>query len=175
MTKQKSQIYIMLAVILFGSLYVYIQYLFLPQWNVIKEKSAHLSAIQGQLTKLEDSSKILSDLQQQQKDLMVQVSELANKVPKKLDKPDIMLTVSSMAKSNGLSPKSLSYDPLKEEDGIYSMGLNFSCTGPEENVYNLVEDFLKGNKYIFALDSISISPAEGGVSASMRLVTYGYK
>ncbi len=109
------------------------------------------------MTKLEESYKVLSSLKDEAKDLKAQVSVLDKKVPKKMDKPDIMLTIYNMARNNGLSPESLSYEPIKDEGSHLTMGMSFTCTGPAENIYALVEQFLTGNKYIFALDSISFS------------------
>jgi type IV pilus assembly protein PilO len=175
MNKQKNQIIILLAVIFLGVLYAFIQYLFLPQWDILKEKSAHIAERQAYLKKLEENDKILSSLKDQALDLTAQVSMLDKKIPKKLDKPNIMLTIYSMAKNIGLSPKSLNYDPINDEGEFYSMGMNFFCAGSAENIYTFTEQFLNVDKYTFTLDSISISPGEGGVSANMRLVAYAYK
>lgn len=175
MNKQKNQILILLGVIMTGVLYVYIQYFFLPQLGVLKEKTDHLAARQAYLWKLEENDRILPSLKEQAQDLTVQASALDKSVPKKVDKPDIMLTVYNLAKKNALNPKNLNYEPVKDEGGFYTMGMNFDCTGSAESVYRLAEQFLQGNKYIFVLDSISMSPGEGGVSAKMRLVAYIYK
>lgn len=175
MSKQKNQLLILVVLIVAGALYAYIQYLFLPQFAVLKEETAHLAERKAYLTKLEENFKILPSLKEQVKVLTAQAGELSRDIPLKADKPDIMLSIYNMAKDNGLNPLSLNYSPVKEEAGIITMGMDFTCTGPEENVYALVEKFFEDNKYIFALDSISINPGEGGVSAKMHLVAYFYR
>ncbi|NLI91836.1 MAG: type 4a pilus biogenesis protein PilO [Peptococcaceae bacterium] len=175
MNKQKNQILFLAAVIVLGILYAYVQYLFIPEWGVLKQKTAQVSERQAYLTRMENSYKDFSALKQQSSSLKAQVSVLDKKVPKKLDKPDIMLTIYNLAKNNGLSPKSLTYEPIKDEGQYLTMGMNFSCTGPAENIYTLVDQFLKGNKYIFALDSISFTSNKDGSTANMRIVAYAYK
>lgn len=176
MSKQKSQILILAVVIILGFLYAYIQYFFIPEWGILKGKNTEVSERREYLTKLEESYRILPDLQEEVKALETQASTLEKKVPMKLDKPDIMLTIYNLAKDNGISPKSLSYEPVTDEGNYLTMGMTFSCTGPVENIYTLVEKFLNGNKYIFALDSINFSKEEDGTSTvDMRIVAYVYK
>lgn len=176
MNKQKNQILILAGVVIVGFLYAYIQYFFIPQWSVLKGKNAEVSERREYLTQLEESYKVYPSLKEEVQSLKSEVSTLEKKVPVKLDKPDIMLTVYNLAKNNGISPKSLSYEPIKDEGNYLTMGMSFYCTGPAENIYTLVEKFLSGNKYIFALDSISLGQDESGsTSANMRIVAYVYK
>lgn len=175
MNKQKNQIIILAAVIGIGLLYAYMQYLFIPQWATLKEKSAHVTERQAYLTHLVESYKLLSTLKEEVVDLEAQASILDKKVPKKLDKPDIMLTIYSMAKKNGLTPKSLGYEAIQDEGTFLSMPLTFSCSGPQANVYTLLQQFMNNNKYIFALDSISFSPGNEETTTTMRIVAYAYK
>ncbi len=175
MNKHKNQIIILVAVIGIGLLYAYIQNLFIPQWANLKDISAYAAERQAYLAKLEESYKVLSTLEEEAVDLEVQASILDNKMPKKLDKPDIMLTIYSMAKKNGLAPKSLGYEAIQDEGAFLSMPMTFSCTGPQANVYTLLQQFLNNNKYIFTLDSISFSQKNEETTTTMLIVAYAYK
>ncbi|HHV63655.1 MAG TPA: type 4a pilus biogenesis protein PilO [Peptococcaceae bacterium] len=174
MSKEKNQILILLALVLFGVLYAYVQYLFLPQLSILKDKTAYLTAREAYLQKLEDNSKILSSLKSQVVVLNTQAAKLEQEIPIYADKPDMMLTIYNMAKRFGLSPLSLNYSPLQEEDGYYTMGIDFTCKGPEHQVYALVRSLLRNTDYIFALDNISIRPGTEGVSANMHFIAYFY-
>ncbi|RNC29307.1 MAG: hypothetical protein AWM53_00660 [Candidatus Dichloromethanomonas elyunquensis] len=175
MNKQRNQFLILTFIIILGGLYAYIQYLFIPEWRGLKEETSRVSQRQADLARMETGYKEFSSLKQQASSLKAQASMLDKKVPKKLDKPDIMLTIYNMAKSLSLSPKSLTFEDVKDEGQYLTMGMNFSCTGSPENVYTLVDQFLKGNKYIFALDSISFIPGTEESTVKMRIVAYAYK
>jgi len=175
MNKQKNQLLILIAVIMVGILYAYIQYLFIPQWSILVEKSAQVSDRKAYLTRLEESYQGFSVLKEQAVDLKAQVSTLDSKIPKKLDKPDIMVTIYNMAKKNAVIPQSLSYEPVKDEGGYLTMGMNFSCVGSPENIYTLVQQFQEGNPYIFVLDSIQFGEGGGPTQTNMRIVAYVYQ
>lgn len=175
MNKQKQQVLVLAAIVLAGGLYAYFQFLLYPEWVGLKAESAQLAARQAYLERLENSNKDYAALKQQASALKTQLAALDKKTPKKMDKPDIMLTIYNMAKRNGVSPQSLAYEDIKDEGSSYSMGMNFSCTGPAENIYALIDQFQKGDKYILALDSISLNQGENASTANMRLVAYAYK
>jgi Tfp pilus assembly protein PilO len=175
MNKPKNQIIILIAFIILGVVYAYIQYLFIPQWNILKDGSAYIAEREAYLHKLEENDKILPNLKSRTLDITAQAVMLDKQITKKLDKPNIMLTIYSMAKNVGLNPKSLNYEPIYDEGEYFSMGMNFSCGGSAESVFTLVEQLSNVDKHTFALDSISIVSVEGGVSADLRLVAYAYK
>lgn len=174
MSKQKNQIFILIFIILVGLLYVYVQYLFLPQMAILKGQTNYLTERKAYLENLKDNASRLPELQEQKALLQVRADELEKRVPRDLDKPEIMLTVYNLAKAYGVTPHSLNFDQPKEEGGFTAMGLDFACSGSEGDIYTLAEEFGKGRDYIFALDSISIEPGETEVSARMKLKAYGY-
>lgn len=175
MKKYKTQILILISVLLLGGLYVYFQFLLFPKLDVLKSQSSYLKERQMYLMKLEDSSKILPNLEKQIVNLNAEVSALDEKIPKEMDKPEIMLILYNMAKNNELKPQSIEYEAIEDEVIYYKLGLNFSCSGSIENIYLFIEQVLKQKKYIFALDSINISFGEEETSAKIRLVSYTYK
>ena len=172
MDKQKKQFIALILVILFGFMYAYIQFLFTPQWSNLNNLSAEIAQRQAHLERLEENYKILSTVKQNAQDLTILQTELKERIPTDLDKPDIMMIVYTMAKDNGLSPGTLSFESVRQEGETMTMGMGFTCTGSRENINNLVEQFLEGSKYILVLDSISYSGSEELVSADMRLTAY---
>ena len=150
--KQKNQIRILIALILIGGFYAYFEYLLMPQWQVLKHTSALFEERKAYLERLENTD--LTSLEQKVTELTLEEVNLRNSLPKTLDKPDIMLTIYNLAKINGISPQTLTYEPIQDEGQFYTMGMNFACTGPLENVFALVEQFRQGPKYVFTLDTI---------------------
>lgn len=175
MKKQRNQIIILFMIVILGFVYSYVQYLFIPQWYTLEEKSAQLAAHKEKLVKLEAAYQDFSALKTLSGELKSQVSVLQNKIPQKVDKPDMMLTIYNLAKKNEVAPQSLNYESIQDMGGYLTMGMNFSCVGSIENIYKLLQQLLKENPYIFVLDSIKFSQAEGITSAQMRLVAYIYK
>lgn len=172
MNKQINQFIILTLVVVLGFIYAYFKFLFIPQYNELKDISAHLSQRQIYLERLQENYKILSTLKQNVVELTVTETELKEKIPVELDYPDIMMTVYTMAKDNGLSPQNLSFESLKLEGQTVTLGMSFTCTGPKDNTHTLVEQFLNGNKYIFVLNSISYSGPDEEISANMKLTAY---
>lgn len=172
MNKQINQFIILTLVVVLGIVYAYFKFMFIPQYNELKDVSAHLSQRQLYLERLEENYKILSTLKQDVVELTALETEFEEQIPSDLDFPDIMMTVYAMAKDNGISPKNLSYEALKQEGQTVTLGMSFSCTGPKDNIHTLVEQFLDGNKYIFVLDSISYSGPDEEISANMQLTAY---
>lgn len=172
MDKQKNQFVVLFVVVLLGFMYTYIQFLFLPQWGELKNISAELSNRQAYLERLKGDYKILSILKNNVEELSVKQMDLKKRIPTELDKPDIMMVVYAMAHNNRLSPGNLSFEALRQEGQIVSMGMGFTCTGSRDDIHTLVEKFLNDNKYIFVLDSISYSGAGQTLSANMRLTAY---
>ena len=172
MEKQKKQLLMLIAVVSFGFMYAYIQFLLTPQWGVIKGLATELSVSQAHLERLEESDNNLSTLKQNVVELTMVESDLKERIPTGLDKPDIMMTIYSMAKENDLSSRNLSFEGIREENQTFTMGMAFSCTGSRDNINTLVEQFHLGSKYIFVLESISYSSSEEVVSSDMRLVAY---
>lgn len=175
MNKQRNQIVFFGLIIAIGLLYIYVQYLFLPQLAVLKEMTAFVASRQDFLAEVEESSKNLPALKEQVSDLESEAGVLNKKVPKDADMPDMTLTIYNLAKNTGLTPVNLNFDSIKDHGGYLTIGMTFSCTGEANNIYSLVEKFLKGNKYIFALESISVIPQNSVMSANMKLIAYIYK
>lgn len=172
MNKQINQFIILTVVVVLGFVYAYFNYMFIPQWTELKNISAQISSRQVYLERLQENNKIISNLKQDVVDLTVTEMELKRKIPAELDYPDIMMTIYTMANNNGLSPNNLSFESFKQEGQTVTLGMSFTCTGPKENIHTLVEQFLKGNEYIFVLDSISYSGPDEEVSANMKLTAY---
>lgn len=172
MNKQINQFIILTLVVVLGFVYAYFKFMFIPQYNELRDISAHLSQRQIYLARLQENYKVLSTLKQNVVELTVTETELKEKIPVELDYPDIMMTVYTMAKDNGLSPKNLSFESIKQEGQTVTLGMSFTCTGPKDNTHTLVEQFLNGNKYIFVLNSISYSRPEDEISANMKLTAY---
>lgn len=172
MNKQKNQLLVLIGVVFLGFMYSYIQFFFLPQWGELQAVSVRISEREAYLQRLQENHERLPVLKENVDELEVQEGELRDVIPQELDYPDIMMTVYSLAKDNGLTPINLSYEGVKEDGQTVTMGMSFSCTGPRENIHNLIDQFLKGNEYIFALQSISYSDSQEGVSANMKLTAY---
>jgi len=111
-------------------------------------------------------------LRQDVMELTVAETNLKDRIPAELDYPNIMMTVYTMAKNNGLNPKNISYESIAQQGQTVTLGLSFTCTGSRDNIYTLAEQFLKGDEYLFVLDSISVSGSPEESSATMILTAY---
>ncbi len=171
--KPKKSIIILIVLILGGGLYVYAHYFLMPQWQLLKQTSSLYAERQAYLERLENND--LAVLEKQVAELSLKESDLRNSLPPEIDKPDILLTVYNLAKDNGVSPQTLDYEPIKDEAGFFSMGMTFTCTGPLEKVFALVEQLRKETKYILIVDSMNLAEREGDYAVTMRLVAHLYK
>ncbi len=172
MIKQINRFTILILIVVLGFFYAYFKFLFIPQWTELRDISAQISNRQFYLERLQENNKNIDTLRQNVLELTASKAELKERVPDELDYPDIMMTVYNLAKDNGLSPKKLSFDSVKQEGQTVTLGMSFTCTGPKDNIHALVEQFLNGNEYIFVLDSISYSGSEEEISANMKLTAY---
>lgn len=179
MNKQKRQIMFLFLLVVFGVIYVYIQYLLVPELGKIHNKTLLLKQKQAYLEKLKRSYLVMPELKKKAEELNGREEDLDGLVPKKLDKPYIMLDIYNLAKKNGVTPKSLSFEPLQEKENHYAMGMNFSCTGSKENIFELIDQLDKGGEYKYTLDSLSLNATEGIIdgnnNVNMRIVVYAYK
>ncbi len=174
-SKPRRQILILGVLVLLCFLWIDVTYLFIPRLSILQEKTALVSQRAAYLAELQKNYRNYSAIKAQAVSFKAEVAKLDQDIPKIVDKPQIMLTVYNLAKSNGIKPISLKFEPLKEQGSYSSMTMTFFCSGPTENMLTLVEQFQKGKIYLFALNSININQGNQQATASMSITAYFYK
>jgi len=173
--KYKIKVVILFLIISCIILYVYANYYFVPKWGIIQQQKIVLNEKKSYLEKLQLNYAKLSELQYEVNELNIQNIELDKKISEEVKKPEITKYLYTLSKNNGIVPEDLSFEPIQENEGSYSLGMNLNFTGSIANIFKFVNLLQKDTKYQIVLDTINLNKTDALVSANVRIVAYVYK
>jgi len=153
---------------------LYAVFLFVPQLRVLEEKKDRIEERTAFLVKMEKGYRHYAQLEEQDAALRAQILSLSEKVPKSMDKPEIIVAVYNKAKKNEVVPISLNFEDVQDK-GLYKLlPLDFQCEGSYNNVMALISELQQDPAYYFTLSGISFQQEEDQINAKMRLFCYSY-
>lgn len=173
MSRTSKNIMITFGIILAVVAYAYALYF---QIGTLKIQDAQIAEYQDYYIVLQENNANFEALKKQQEELTSQQAVLNMKMPKSLDKPELMNYIFSMAANSGISPLDLNFEQIEDKGNYYSLAFTVICSGPQDKTYAFAEKVRKASTYILALDSITITTGEtDDVTAQMRIIAYSYK
>lgn len=169
MKKERLQVIILLMIIMFGISYAYVKFLFLPQWTVIQGDTNRLVSLQNQYQELLTYQKNRTGLQQDIKTLENKVLQLKVKLPNRLDKPQLMVGLYTLAKQHAVAPQSIAFEQAQTKGAYQEMGISFSCSGKTADLLALIHDLQFGGGQRLAVKSLSLTGSQGNMRAELKL------
>ena len=170
--KEKIEIIIFVLFVIVGLGYAYITLLFLPEWRVIQRTTSQLSAQRNHYQELLSYQKNQSVLQQDIKTLETKVLRLNAQVPSRLDKPQLMVGIYTLAKQHSVSPQAIAFESNQTKGAYQAMGMNFSCLGETADILAMIHDLQFGGSRRLAIQGINLAVSGGVMRANIKLTAY---
>ena len=167
--KEKLQIILLIIFVISGLSYAYMTLLFSPEWTVIQNVTSQLHAQEKHYQELLTYQKDQSGLQQEIKTLETKVLQLNSQLPNRLDKPQIMVGLYTLAKQHLVYPQTIAFEPAQTKGTYQELGMSFSCLGKTSDILALIQDLQFGGTQRLAIKSISLTGSQGNMRAELKL------
>lgn len=169
MKKEQSQIILLIVIILFGLGYAYIKFLFQPQWMDIQIARDQQLALENQYQELLTYQRNQDGLEQEIKTLEAQVDQLNAQIPKRLNKPQLMVELYTLAKQHTVDPQSITFEQAQNKGTYQELGMIFSCFGKTADLLAMIHDLQFGESQRLAIKSISLTGSQANMRADLKL------
>ncbi|MGC7873706.1 type 4a pilus biogenesis protein PilO [Desulfosporosinus sp. SYSU MS00001] len=169
MKKEKLQRIILAAIIMFGICYAYSKFLLLPHWEVIQNNNQRLKSLQNQYQELLNYQKDRTSLQKDIIMLENRVLQLKKQLPSRLDKPELMVELYTLAKQHGVNPQSISFDQSQNKGLYQEMGISLSCLGKTTDLLSFIHDLQFGRGQRMGIKSINLAGSQGNMRVDLKL------
>jgi len=173
MKKERFQIILLIAIIMFGTIYAYFKFLFLPQWTDIEASANRLRSLENQYQELLIYRDNPSKLQEEIKTAEAKVKQLSDQLPDRLDTPPIMVGLYNLAKQHFVYPQSIAFEEVQTKGTYQEMGMRFSCQGKTTDLLALIHDLQFGRSQQLAIKTISLTGTQLDMRADLQLKAFG--
>jgi Tfp pilus assembly protein PilO len=164
--KEQMQKIALVAIVLFGIIYVYFSNILSPQWDKITQLEQQKLQRQALLQKLTIQKEHLAKLQQQISDDQVLIKKGSVKVPAAINKPQLTVDIYNLAKQHGISPDNLRFDKIQNKGTYQEMGIDFTGSGQITDILSFIRDIQKSQDLI-TIQNISLTAQTNNVQTSM--------
>jgi len=172
MKKERLQIITLVLVIIFGISYAYIKFLFLPEWTVIQGDTNRLRSLENQYQELLVYQRNQNGLGEEIKTLEAKVFQLNAQLPTRIDKPQLMVGLYTLAKQHSVIPQTIAFEQAQAKGAYQEMGVSFSCLGKTADILTLIQEVQFGGNQRLAIKSTNLSVQQGIMRAELKLVAY---
>lgn len=172
MKKEKIEKIALILILIIGLGYAYAKFLFLPEWTVIQSSTSQLYAQKNHYQELLNYQGNQSRLQQDIKTLETKVLQLNSQLPNRLDKPQLMVGLYTLAKQHSVIPQTIAFEQTQTKGAYQEMGMSFSCLGKTADILALIQDLQFGGSQRLAIKSINLSVSQGVMRAELKLTAY---
>lgn len=170
--KEKLEIMIFVLVVMLGLGYAYASLLFLPEWTVIQRSMTKLYVQQNHYQELLAYQGKQSVLQQDIQTLETKVKQLNAQVPNRLDEPQLLYELYTIAKQHSVSPQSITFEQLQTKSNYQALGMNFNGIGKTADILALIHDLQFGGGQRLAIQSINLTVSQGLMRANIKVTAY---
>ncbi len=167
--KEKLEIIALILFVMFGLVYAYRTLLFVPEWMVIQSVTSQLDAQEKHYQELLTYQKNQSGLQQEIKTLETKVLQLNSQLPNRLDKPQLMVGLYTLAKQHSVIPQTIAFEQAQTKGTYQEMGMSFSCLGKTADILTLIQDLQFGGSQRLVIKSINLTVQQGTMRAELKL------
>lgn len=95
--------------------------------------------------------------------------QLKAKLPNRLDKPQIIVALYTLAKQHGVNPQSITFDQAQNKGAYQEMGISLSCLGKTADLLAMIHDLQFGAGQRLAVKSVNLSGSQGNMRADLKL------
>ena len=170
--KEKLEKIGLILLLSLGLAYAYVTLLFLPQWTVIQSSTKQLQTQDNLYQELISYQGNPSRLQQEIKTLENQVQKLSAELPNRVDKPQLMVGLYTLAKKHSVNPQSIAFEQPQTKGDYQEIGISFSCLGKVDDILATIKDLQFGGTQRLAIGSIALSTQQGTMRADLKLTAY---
>ncbi|MCB8817976.1 type 4a pilus biogenesis protein PilO [Desulfosporosinus shakirovi] len=170
--KEKLEKVILILFLIFGLVYAYITVLFLPEWTVIQSSTSQLNAQENHYQELLSYQNNQSGLQEEIKTLEAKVLQLNAQLPNRIDNPQLMVGLYTLAKQHSVIPQTLAFEQAQTKGAYQEMGMSFSCLGKTTDILTMVHDLQFGGGQRLEIKSISLTGTQQNMRADLKLTAY---
>jgi len=170
--KEKLEKVILILFLIFGLVYAYITVLFLPEWTVIQSSTSQLNAQENHYQELLSYQNNQSGLQEEITGLEAKVHQLNAQLPNRIDNPQLMVGLYTLAKQHSVIPQTLAFEQAQTKGTYQEMGMSFSCLGKTTDILTMIHDLQFGGGQRLAIKSISLTGTQQNMRADLKLTAY---
>lgn len=173
MMKKEQRQKILLAVLLgAGLIYAYATYLLIPEWAKIKTLQQTLGQRQGYYRQLQGYEQNKAGLQAEISQLQGKLKQATLSVPGRIDKPQLMVYVYTVAKRNKVNGQALKFEPIQPKGFYQTMPLTITCEGKPEDVFRFLQDLKNGSEQRLVAQSVSLTQQQGLMRGELKFLVY---
>lgn len=169
--KEQFEKILLVGIIIAGVIYAYVTYLFLPQQVNLQIQSQELGQREAHYQKLEEAQSDLSQIQIEAQDLQRKLQQ-STQITENLDNPQILVKLYVLAKQQGVSPQSLTFDSVQKKESYKEVNMTFVCEGTPASVLNLLQDLQHGSSFQAAVRGVNLTTDKGVMKAELKLQAY---
>ncbi len=181
LTKEQQQYLVFAVLVIGGGGFSYVKYFWLPTSEKIKETAAKIEEVDKKIQKAQRQAGQLNKIKTQLAQLNEEAEKVEKQLPKDLDLPGVIDTVSNLAKKNAVlissfgAPSSATKAHFKEitfmiaaSGSYHDLGRFLAALALEERIYN-------ARNLNFSIGAGASPGGESNLTVTMQLVSYQYK
>lgn len=172
MKKEKLEAGALVVLLGLGLIYGYYTYLLSPEIETIKQKTGQLTERGAYYQRLQNYAGNEAGLDKEIQTLEQEVKGLAVMVPARLDKPQIMVDLYTLAKQKGVYPQTVVFAEPQVKSGYQELPLTFSCLGQPDNVLSMISALVASPDSKLALQAVNLTQQQGVLRAELKLTGY---
>lgn len=172
MKKEQRQKILLLVLLGAGAIYAYSTYLLLPEWGKIKSLQQSLGQRQGYYQQLQAHEGNRAGLQTEISQLNAKLKQASLSVPGRLDKPQMLVYLYTMAKGHGVKPQALKFEAIQAKGFYQEMPLSLSCEGKPEDILRLIQDLKNGSEQRLVPQSVNLTQQQGVMRGELKFLAY---
>jgi len=172
MKKEQREKMLLVLVVVFGVIYLYVNYLFLPEWSNIQHQSKVLNERRNYYTDLTKYQAQVTELQQEIHNLESEIEKLKAQIPGSLDKPQLMVYLYETAKAFKVTPQNLSFEQIQNKGSYQALGMSFNCTGSPADVLGMIQKLQSTITPRLTIQGVNLSVQQGVMRAELKLTAY---
>lgn len=161
-TKELKQLFFLVILIGLGLIYLYVNYLFIPQRSNIEQLKEKIAERTSHLELLQSYERNPTALKNELETLQMEYSNLKDQIPDKIDKPEIVASLYNEAKLNEVQPLTVAFGTLETREGYMVQPIVFNCIGQAENVFQMINALQDDQTFQFSVESANFAK-EGGL------------
>jgi type IV pilus assembly protein PilO len=176
LSKQQQQYLGAGAVLLAVGAFVYVKFFWLPISQKKSDLSTEIEAIETKIAKAEAQASRLKRLQDELATLNQQAVEAERRLPKTKSVPDVLVSLSNLARSNRVAIQNFSPGPQKSQQYFIELSYPMTVKGSFHNIGRFLAAVALEER-IFNVKDV-VYPSAGGdgeMTVTFTLLTYQYK
>ncbi|MBI5596124.1 MAG: type 4a pilus biogenesis protein PilO [Elusimicrobia bacterium] len=176
LSKEQQQYLVLAVVALGGGGFVYVKYFWLPISEKISETKKQIEEVESKISKAKTQAVRLNKIQKELDELNIQALEAERRLPKTLDLPGTIDTVSALARRYNVKLTGLSAGASKAQPHFIETSYNVDATASYHELGRLLAGLALEERIFNVRQIVYGSPdSDGRMTVKFQLVSYQYK